>query len=129
MQLCTARTAWSDSDQAVRAMQSCNSWFSSCFLGLVKSRGSGFQVYLYFVTNPRQMRHLIPWNSRFNSSLGFELQDEVGLMYLHVQLRVSCVVSILLLLNPIKLRMAIGLIHQICLDFIILWSQNCQYFI
>ena len=26
-QLCTARTAWSDSDQAVRAVHSCNSWF------------------------------------------------------------------------------------------------------
>ena len=28
LQLCTARTAWSDSDQAVRAMHSCNSWFT-----------------------------------------------------------------------------------------------------
>ena len=27
MQLCTARTAWSDSDQAVRAVHSCNSWW------------------------------------------------------------------------------------------------------
>ena len=26
LQLCTARTAWSDSDQAVRAVHSCNSW-------------------------------------------------------------------------------------------------------
>ena len=26
MQLCTARTAWSDSDQAVQAVHSCNSW-------------------------------------------------------------------------------------------------------
>ena len=26
-QLCMARTAWSDSDQAVRAVHSCNSWF------------------------------------------------------------------------------------------------------
>ena len=26
-QLCTARTAWSDSDQAVQAVHSCNSWF------------------------------------------------------------------------------------------------------
>ena len=26
MQLCTARTAWSDSDKAVRAVHSCNSW-------------------------------------------------------------------------------------------------------
>ena len=29
LQLCTARTAWSDSDQAVRAMHSCNSWLSN----------------------------------------------------------------------------------------------------
>ena len=27
LQVCTARTAWSDSDQAVRAVHSCNSWF------------------------------------------------------------------------------------------------------
>ena len=26
MQLCTARTAWSESDQAVWAVHSCNSW-------------------------------------------------------------------------------------------------------
>ena len=26
LQLCTAHTAWSDSDQAVRAVHSCNSW-------------------------------------------------------------------------------------------------------
>ena len=27
LQLCTASTAWSDSDQAVQAVHSCNSWF------------------------------------------------------------------------------------------------------
>ena len=27
LQLCTARKAWSDLDQAVRAVHSCNSWF------------------------------------------------------------------------------------------------------
>ena len=27
LQLCTARTAWSDSDQAVRTVHSCNSWW------------------------------------------------------------------------------------------------------
>ena len=27
LQLCTVRTAWSESDQAVRAVHSCNSWF------------------------------------------------------------------------------------------------------
>ena len=27
LQLCTAHTAWSDSDQAVQAMHSCNNWF------------------------------------------------------------------------------------------------------
>ena len=31
LQLCTARTAWSDSEQAVRAVHSCNSWLC-CFL-------------------------------------------------------------------------------------------------
>ena len=36
LQLCTARTAWSDSDQALRAVHSCNSWlyFSVCSLSL-----------------------------------------------------------------------------------------------
>ena len=28
LQLCTARTAWSDSDQAVWAVHSCNSWLN-----------------------------------------------------------------------------------------------------
>ena len=28
MQLCTACTAWSESDQAVRAVHSCSNWFS-----------------------------------------------------------------------------------------------------
>ena len=31
LQLCTASTAWSDSDQAVRAVHSCNSWFRNRF--------------------------------------------------------------------------------------------------
>ena len=30
LQLCTAYTAWSDSDQAVRAVHSCNSWYYRC---------------------------------------------------------------------------------------------------
>ena len=33
LQLCTVRTAWSDSDQAVRAVHSCNSWL--CIILLV----------------------------------------------------------------------------------------------
>ena len=33
LQLCTAHTAWSDLDQAVRAVHSCNSWF--CLLRYV----------------------------------------------------------------------------------------------
>ena len=31
LQLCTVRTAWSDSDQAVRAVHSCTSWFIIIF--------------------------------------------------------------------------------------------------
>ena len=31
LQLCTVRTTWSDSDQAVRAVHSCKSWFSLSF--------------------------------------------------------------------------------------------------
>ena len=33
LQLCTARKAWSDSDQAVRAVHSCNCWFIFMFGG------------------------------------------------------------------------------------------------
>ena len=32
LQLCKVRTAWSDSDQAVRALQSCSSWLFFLFL-------------------------------------------------------------------------------------------------
>ena len=32
LQLCTVRTAWSDSDQAVRAVHSCKSWLCDSFL-------------------------------------------------------------------------------------------------
>ena len=32
LQLCTVRTTWSESDQAVRAVHSCISWFTSFFL-------------------------------------------------------------------------------------------------
>ena len=32
LQLCTARTAWSDLDQALRAVHSCKSWLSVCVL-------------------------------------------------------------------------------------------------
>ena len=31
LQLCTVRTAWSDSDQAVRAVHSCKNWFDTAF--------------------------------------------------------------------------------------------------
>ena len=41
LQLCTAGTAWSDSDQAVRAMHSCNSWLKP----LVCSYMSKFFLY------------------------------------------------------------------------------------
>ena len=37
LQLCTARTAWSDSDQAVRVVHSCNSWFLKLFAPLDES--------------------------------------------------------------------------------------------
>ena len=40
LQQCTARTAWSDSDQAVRAVHSCNSLFNFC---LISEWGSHFK--------------------------------------------------------------------------------------
>ena len=42
LQLCTAHTAWSDSDQAVRAVHSCNSWLLLFFV-------SNFLLYLEFL--------------------------------------------------------------------------------
>ena len=39
LQLCTARTAWSESDQALRAVHSCISWFNTYF-SFVHSVGS-----------------------------------------------------------------------------------------
>ena len=38
LQLCTARTAWSDSDQAVRAVHSCKSWFYDNYADWVVSQ-------------------------------------------------------------------------------------------
>ena len=35
LQLCTVRTAWSDSDQAVRAVHSCKSWFKYLFRSVI----------------------------------------------------------------------------------------------
>ena len=47
LQLCTAHTAWSESDQAVRAVHSCISWFSCvcfpviCVAGRLSGEDSG----------------------------------------------------------------------------------------
>ena len=43
LQLCTVRTAWSDSDQAVRAVHSCKSWFC-----LITLQGHCRTIYDYF---------------------------------------------------------------------------------
>ena len=37
LQLCTACTAWSDSDQAVRAVHSCNSWLRISFQTVIQN--------------------------------------------------------------------------------------------
>ena len=44
LQLCTVRTAWSDSDQAVRAVHSCKSWFCLIFFA-GKSQGKNLLCY------------------------------------------------------------------------------------
>ena len=46
LQLCTAHTAWSDSDQAVRAVHSCNSWLMSISCQRCISFKKGPVVYL-----------------------------------------------------------------------------------
>ena len=45
LQLCMARTAWSDSDQAVRAMHSCNSLFLS-------QKQSSSELYSLYILLP-----------------------------------------------------------------------------
>ena len=59
MQLCTARTAWSDSDQAVRAAHSCNSWFLSYY----SVRNLGFVKTVTLTTMQMNKRILIHTNS------------------------------------------------------------------
>ena len=44
LQLCMASTAWSESDQAVRAVHSCNSWF----LVLIAT-DTGLQMGIYYI--------------------------------------------------------------------------------
>ena len=39
LQLCTARTPWSESDQAVRAVHSCNSWLQHIFISFEDQGG------------------------------------------------------------------------------------------
>ena len=62
LQLCTVRTAWSDSDQAVRAVHSCISWLSKklseTFFGKrnkvvynIKSFKSGYITILVWLQN------------------------------------------------------------------------------
>ena len=49
LQLCMARTAWSESDQAVRAVHSCNSWL----LALVRhgcSRSAFMSIFVLFLS-------------------------------------------------------------------------------
>ena len=44
LKLCTVRTAWSESDQAVRAVHSCKSWFeSSIGTGMCRPKASFFR--------------------------------------------------------------------------------------
>ena len=47
LQVCTVRTAWSDSDQTVRAVYSCKSWF------LIRSRPTLFDSRYHLLSCPR----------------------------------------------------------------------------
>ena len=64
LQLCTVRTAWSDSDQAVRAVHSCKSWFcpvykhSACTYAGVSWKIVILTKFQYEVSANRQQR---PW--------------------------------------------------------------------
>ena len=66
LQLCTVRTAWSDSDQAVRAVHSCKSWFeieSSLLVSTfsnnsIRSFNPTKTVNLFFLTFLRISSHV-----------------------------------------------------------------------
>ena len=58
LQLCTARTAWSESDQAVRAVHSCISWLTSSSQGfcnmqiVINCHFTKTTQYLFMTLNP-----------------------------------------------------------------------------
>ena len=56
LQLCTVRTAWSDLDQAVRAVHSCKSWLSklvgrSGTEGITDTTQNEIMKYFFFILN------------------------------------------------------------------------------
>ena len=55
LQLCTARTPWSVSDQAVRAVHSCNSWLQHIFISFEDQGGpkGHSEVYTTFGNDAR----------------------------------------------------------------------------
>ena len=58
LQQCTVRTAWSDSDQAVRAVHSCKSWFKH--MTDIDGMGQKHKNYLKTHMFKQQLRHLEP---------------------------------------------------------------------
>ena len=65
LQLCTARTAWSDSDHAVRAVHSCISWFLSFFRALVDLTVLWLLGVQYICDNSHINKFLIPHTGPF----------------------------------------------------------------
>ena len=61
LQLCTVRTAWSDSDQAVRAVHSCKSWFSHFLVGLfeIYEFNNPLRQYFSLYRRGRKKRYMI----------------------------------------------------------------------
>ena len=60
LQLCTVRTAWSDSDQAVRAVHSCKSWFNVFFnsISVISRRWEHDKEHLLAMEHSLQLKRL-----------------------------------------------------------------------
>ena len=67
LQLCTVRTAWSDSDQAVRTVHSCQSWFIISIL-------LQFNSTFYRLPSVTHIYRIFPINTHVSDSLSIAIK-------------------------------------------------------
>ena len=66
LQLCTARTAWSDSDQAVRAVHSCKSWLTN----YLRNQPNSEIMSLFYSVEPVRLLLLLGSNTSTRILIG-----------------------------------------------------------